>query len=100
MAVVFALVAVLVGLVGNVIVDPHRITIFISFFALIGALVAIMFLRISILRFGLFVLNTATAAVLIPVAITIAQQVPRPEDARKALTVLILAIEGAIDASS
>ena len=40
----------------------------------------------------MFVLNTATAAVLIPVAITIAQQVPRPEDGRKALSVLILAI--------
>ncbi len=41
---------------------------------------------------SMFVLNTATAAVLIPVAITIAQQVPRPEDGRKALSVLILAI--------
>jgi sodium-dependent dicarboxylate transporter 2/3/5 len=41
---------------------------------------------------SMFVLNTATAAVLIPVAITIAQQVPRPEDARKALAVLMLAI--------
>lgn len=57
--------------------------------------------RFSMLLFGLmwitgglsmFVLNTATAAVLIPVAITIAQQVPRPEDARKALVVLLLAI--------
>ena len=41
---------------------------------------------------SMFVLNTATAAVLIPVAITIAQQIPRPEDGRKALAVLILAI--------
>lgn len=41
---------------------------------------------------SMFVLNTATAAVLIPVAISIAQQVPRPEDGRKALAVLILAI--------
>ena len=41
---------------------------------------------------SMFVLNTATAAVLIPVAITIAQQVPRPEDGRKALIVLLLAI--------
>jgi solute carrier family 13 (sodium-dependent dicarboxylate transporter), member 2/3/5 len=41
---------------------------------------------------SMFVLNTATAAVLIPVAITIAQQVPRAEDARKALAVLMLAI--------
>jgi len=41
---------------------------------------------------SMFVLNTATAAVLIPVAITIAQQIPRPEDGRKALIVLMLAI--------
>ncbi len=41
---------------------------------------------------SMFVLNTATAAVLIPVAITIAQQIPQPEDGRKALTVLLLAI--------
>jgi len=41
---------------------------------------------------SMFVLNTATAAVLIPVAITIAQQLPRPEDGRKALIVLMLAI--------
>ena len=41
---------------------------------------------------SMFVLNTATAAVLIPVAITIAQHMPRPEDGRKALAVLILAI--------
>lgn len=41
---------------------------------------------------SMFVLNTATAAVLIPVAITIAQQIPRPEDGRKALIVLLLAI--------
>jgi len=41
---------------------------------------------------SMFVLNTATAAVLIPVAITIAQQFPRPEDGRKALIVLLLGI--------
>src|SRR5690606_6335334 len=41
---------------------------------------------------SMFVLNTATAAVLIPVAITIAQQVPQPENGRKALIVLLLAI--------
>ena len=67
------------------------------------ALYAILFSRgrFDILLLGLmlitgglsmFVLNTATAAVLIPVAITIAQQFPRPEDGRKALIVLLLAI--------
>ena len=41
---------------------------------------------------SMWVLNTAIAAVLIPVAIPIAQRVKRPEDARQALTVLILGI--------
>ena len=41
---------------------------------------------------SMWVLNTATAAVLIPVAITIAQRVEKPENAQRALTVLILGI--------
>ncbi len=41
---------------------------------------------------SMWVLNTATAAVLIPVAITIAQRVKNPEHAQLALTVLILGI--------
>lgn len=54
----------------------------------------ILLLGLMLITGGLsmFVLNTATAAVLIPVAITIAQQFPRPEDGRKALVVLLLAI--------
>jgi sodium-dependent dicarboxylate transporter 2/3/5 len=41
---------------------------------------------------SMFVLNTATTAVLIPVAITIAQRIDRSEVAQRALTALILAI--------
>ncbi|MEM7534525.1 MAG: DASS family sodium-coupled anion symporter [Chloroflexota bacterium] len=41
---------------------------------------------------SMWVLNTATAAVLIPVAITIAQRVQNPDHAQRALTMLILAI--------
>ena len=41
---------------------------------------------------SMWVLNTATAAVLIPVAITIAQRVQQPEHAQSALNVLILGI--------
>ena len=41
---------------------------------------------------SMFVLNTATAAVLIPVAITIAQRISRPEAAQRALSLLILGI--------
>ena len=41
---------------------------------------------------SMWVLNTATTAVLIPVAITIAQRIQRPEDAQRALAILILCI--------
>ncbi len=41
---------------------------------------------------SMWVLNTATTAVLIPVAITIAQRVQRQEVAQRALTILILCI--------
>ena len=41
---------------------------------------------------SMWVLNTATAAVLIPVAITIAQRIPRPEDAKVVLKTLVLGI--------
>ncbi len=57
--------------------------------------------RFPLLLFGLmgitgllsmWVLNTAMAAVLIPVAVTIAQRVPHEEQARKVLAMLILGI--------
>lgn len=41
---------------------------------------------------SMWVLNTATTAVLIPVALTIAQRVQRPEEAKRALSLLILCI--------
>lgn len=41
---------------------------------------------------SMWVLNTATAAVLLPVALTIAQRVQRSEDAKPALTILLLGI--------
>ncbi len=41
---------------------------------------------------SMWVLNTAITAVLIPLAIPIAQRVQRPEDGQRALTVLILGI--------
>jgi sodium-dependent dicarboxylate transporter 2/3/5 len=54
----------------------------------------LIFLLIALTAFlSMWVLNTATAAMLIPVAISIAQQIHHEEkDARKFLTVLVLAI--------
>ncbi len=50
-----ALVAVLVGLVGNVVLDPITLEIFEGYFAATVAVVAVMFLRLEILKVGLFV---------------------------------------------
>lgn len=56
------------------------------------------FYRLILILIGLtallsmWVLNTATAAMLIPVAISIAQQIRNPEDAKRMLAVLVLAI--------
>jgi len=41
---------------------------------------------------SMWVLNTATTAVLIPVALTIAQYVPQPEQARRTVATLVLGI--------
>uniref|UniRef100_A0A7C1FRF9 Sodium-dependent dicarboxylate transporter SdcS n=1 Tax=Caldilinea aerophila TaxID=133453 RepID=A0A7C1FRF9_9CHLR len=41
---------------------------------------------------SMWVLNTATTAVLIPVALTIAQYVPHPEQARRVMAALVLGI--------
>lgn len=41
---------------------------------------------------SMWVQNTATTAVLIPVALTIAQRIPQPDEARRALPLLVLAV--------
>ncbi len=41
---------------------------------------------------SMWVQNTATTAVLIPVALTIAQRIPQPAEARRALPLLVLAV--------
>lgn len=53
-AVTFALLAVAVGLVGNVFIDPEYVRVFFVYFAVAIAVVGIMFLRVSILRALLF----------------------------------------------
>jgi amino acid transporter len=54
-AVIFALVAVMIGLSGNM--QAEKVEIFTIFFVVMGAVVAVMFLRISILRLGIFMLQ-------------------------------------------
>jgi hypothetical protein len=50
-----ALVAVLFGLVGNILLDPITLELFQAYFAATVAAVAVMFLRVEILKLGLYV---------------------------------------------
>jgi len=50
-----ALLAALVGLVGNIVLDPITLEIFEGYFAATAAIVAVMFLRLEILKIGLYV---------------------------------------------
>jgi len=61
--VVIAFLAVLIGLIGNVLLDPVNVQVFAAYFLVVGAIVSIMFLRIPILRGGLFVLQSAVKGV-------------------------------------
>ncbi|PKN55652.1 MAG: hypothetical protein CVU56_20305 [Deltaproteobacteria bacterium HGW-Deltaproteobacteria-14] len=54
-AVTLALFAVLAGLVGNIVADPEYVKIFGVYFAAAIVVIALMFLRIEILKLALFV---------------------------------------------
>ena len=74
----------------------HGLTRRLALYAIVwsrGHFHRLVLLLIALTAFlSMWVLNTATAAMLIPVAISIAQQVGDEEDARKFLAVLVLAI--------
>ncbi len=74
----------------------HGLTRRLALYAIVwsrGHFHRLILLLIALTAFlSMWVLNTATAAMLIPVAISIAQQVGDEEDARKFLAVLVLAI--------
>jgi len=53
--VTFALVAVLLGLVGNILLDPINLEIFQGYFLVTAAVVALMFLRRELLKVALYV---------------------------------------------
>jgi amino acid transporter len=54
-SVTVALAAVLTALVGNILLDSRNVRFFVAYAAAVGAVVAIMFLRIEILKLGLFI---------------------------------------------
>jgi amino acid transporter len=53
--VTFALGAVLLGIVGQIFLDPQGVSVFFSYFLVFGAAVLIMFVRVHLLRGALFV---------------------------------------------
>ena len=56
-----ALCAVVLGLVGNVVLDPVNLEIFQAYFVATLAVVAVMFLRLEILKVGLYVSRALVA---------------------------------------
>jgi amino acid transporter len=48
-----ALVAVLIGILGNVLLDPLNVEVFVLYFMLAAMAVAVMFLRVQLLKLGL-----------------------------------------------
>jgi amino acid transporter len=51
---IVALLAVLVGLLGNILLDPLNVEVFATYYLIGLAAVAVMFLRVEILKVGLF----------------------------------------------
>ena len=63
-SVLIALCAVLLGLVGNIVMDPLNVEIFGAYFLVVAAVVAVMFLRLQILRVLLYALRAAAESVV------------------------------------
>lgn len=53
--VTIALAAVIVGLVGNIMLDPKSVRIFFEYYAVVAGVVVVMFLRIQLLKIVLFI---------------------------------------------
>jgi len=74
----------------------HGLTRRLAIYAIItsgGAMPRLLFSIMSMTTLlSMWVLNTATTAVLIPVALTIAQHVPHPEQARRTVATLVIGI--------
>lgn len=74
----------------------HGLTRRLAIYAIItsgGAMPRLLFsMMLMTTLLSMWVLNTATTAVLIPVALTIAQHVPQPEQARRTVATLVIGI--------
>ncbi len=63
-AVSLALIAVLVGLVGNILLDPTSVRVFFIYFGAVAAVVGVMFLRVQLLEGLLFVVSSVVESTL------------------------------------
>jgi hypothetical protein len=59
-----ALVAVIVGLVGNVLLDPFNVRVFLEYYLVAVAVVGLMFARVSIMKGVLFLSKAAVERML------------------------------------
>jgi len=50
-----ALLAVLLGLLGNILLDPHSVRVFAEYYAVVAGVVILMFLRLQLLKLALFI---------------------------------------------
>ena len=53
--VTIALIAVIVGLVGNIMLDPTSVRVFLEYYTVVAGIVVVMFLRIPLLKLILFI---------------------------------------------
>lgn len=58
LTVTIALIAVIIGFIGNVLLDPYNVEIFAGYFIFVIGIIAIMFLRVEILKLVLFISRT------------------------------------------
>lgn len=61
--VTLALLAVLSGILGNILLDPRSVGIFLEYYAVVAGVVVVMFLRIQLLKLVLFVSRTVVERV-------------------------------------
>ncbi|MCB9557881.1 MAG: APC family permease [Deltaproteobacteria bacterium] len=62
-SVTLGLAAVLAGISGNIQSDPRRVRIFLFFFIGVGAVIAVMFLRIQLLKIVLFIARAVAESI-------------------------------------
>jgi amino acid transporter len=59
----FALLSVILGVIGNIYLDPRGVSVFASYFLIFGGAVVLMFVRVEILKALLFVARNALVRV-------------------------------------